>query len=151
MKDIFGKSVSNQVKSQISQIDENEIPYVSTKKGICLGLLRGLSVSSSGDRIWGIQTIDKKCGCYKIIAYNFKSRREFLYDYESQSKLICVLAAEDFDLLMSGGYDLTVVLHNLTTGKVIKKWQINYEFISCFFRVDKVVAVGVSNKVFLLT
>ena len=51
---------------------------------------------------------------------------------------------------MSGGYDLTVVLHNLTTGKVIKKWQINYEFISCFFRVDKVVAVGVSNKVFFI-
>ena len=82
--------------------------------------------------------------------YDFKKKSHFLYDYEHQDLIYSVLVSEEFKLAMSGGWDETLMLHGLESGKTIKRFDMKYGSLRCLFDLGTAVAVGDWNSVRLL-
>ena len=99
-------------------VEECNLPYLSTRKGIFLISLNGVSISSSGDRIWGFYIFKDIFGHfqYKLVMHTFTSNEELVYDYEHIYRGFSVVASEDLNLVMTGAWDGKTVLHNLTSG-----------------------------------
>ena len=118
-----------------------------------MAFVRGLSVSSCGDKVWACQ-IQKKVKNNKYISrlmmYDFKKKSYFLYDYEHQDLILSVLVSETFKLAMSGGSDKTLMLHGLESGKTIKRFDMKYGSITCLFDLGTAVAVADEHTVRLL-
>ena len=111
--------------------------------------VRGLSVSSCGDKVWGCQIQRKVNKKYisKLMMYDFKKKSHFLYDYEHQRLITLVLFSEAFKLAMSGGLDRILVLHDLESGKTIKRFKMKYGSVSCLLDLGSAEAVGDEHTV----
>ena len=110
-----------------------------------MNLARVLWASPCGDKVWAGQ-IQKKVHHYRYISrlmkYDFQKKSHFLYDYEHADLILSVLVSEVFSLALSGGNDWTLVLHDLKTGKTIKRFDMKYGDLCCLFDLGTVVAVG---------
>ena len=114
-----------------------------------MALVRGLSVSSCGDKVWAGHIIKKVNKKYisRLMMYDFKKKSHFLYDHEHTNLIVSVVISEEFKSAMSGGWDKTLVLHGLETGKTIKRFVMKYGYIQCLFDLGTAVAVGDKHTV----
>ena len=117
-----------------------------------MDLVRGLCVSSCGDKVWGCHIKKKVKNKYisRLMMYDFKKKSHFFYDYEHQNLIVSVLVSEVFKLAISGGRDKTLVLHDLESGKMVKRLDMKYGNLRCLFDLGTAVAVGDWDSVRLL-
>ena len=104
-------------------------------------------MSSSGDKVWcgQIQRVVNSRYISRLMTYDFEKKSHFLYQYEHQHFITSVLVSEAFDLAMSGGDDKALVLHDLKSGKMIKRFDMKYGDLQCLFDLGTAVAVGDRN------
>lgn len=82
--------------------------------------------------------------------HDFQRGSVFFYNFEHQDLICSVLINEDYNLVMTGGYDKALVLHDLKTGKTLKRFNMKYWIISCLYTLGSAVAVGNKNFMKLL-
>ena len=142
--------VLNKPEDQLSQLKQTGVvnyktlPFCSSSQGVYINFVRGLCVFFCGNKVWGGQ-IQKKVNnkhISKLLMYDFKKKSHLLYDYEHQNLILSVLVSEAFKLAMSGGLDKTLVLHDLESGKTIKRFDTKYGYVQCLFNLGTAVAVG---------
>ena len=73
---------------------------------------------------------------------DFKNKSELIYDYEHKALTISIIVSENHNIALSGGHDKKVVLHDLNTGKTIKKFSFDNQSIYGFLLLESIVAVG---------
>ena len=119
------------------------LPFLYSYQGVYMEFSRGLSLSSCGNKFWGchIKKIVENNYISKLMMYDFKKKSRFFYDYEHQHLISSVFISEAYDLAMSGGLDETLVLHDLKSGKKVKKFDMKYGGLSCLFDLGTAVAV----------
>ena len=123
--------ILNGQKDQLSQIresgviNEESLLFCSSNQGVHMDLVRGLCVSSCCDKVWGgqIQKRVNKKYISRLMMYDFQKKSHFFYDYQHTDLIVSVLVSETLKLAMSGGYDKTLVLHGLESGKTIKRFD----------------------------
>ena len=125
-------------------MDLETLPFSSSSQGVYLSRIRGFSVSSCGDKVWAGHIIKKVNKKYisRLMMYDFQKESHFFYDYEHQDLILSILVSEVFKLAMSGGSDETLVLHDLESGKTIKRFDMKYGSLLCLFDLGTAVAVG---------
>ena len=133
-------------------VNEATLPFCSSSQGFHIGFVKSLSVSSCGDKVWACQIQKKVNKKYlsRLMMYDFKKKSHFLYDYEHQRLIYSVLVSEEFKLAMSGGWDNTLVLNSLETGKTIKRFDMKYGNLRCLFDLGTAVAFGDLHTVRIL-
>ena len=150
--------VLNEHKDQLSKfketgvVDLGSLPFCSESQGVFMDFVSGLSVSSSGHKVWAGQIQKKIKNKYisSLLMYDFKKKSHFLYEYEHKDLILSVLVSETFKLAMSGGFDKTLVLHDLKSGKTVKRFDMKYGYLFCLFDLSTAVAVGDFNTVRIL-
>ena len=111
--------ILNGQKDTLSKLKENKfvdlenLLFFSSSQEVFLDFVSGLSVSSCGDKVWACQIQKKVDNKYisRLLMYDFQKKSHFLYEYEHQDFIVSVLVSETFGLVMSGGWDETLVLH----------------------------------------
>ena len=130
------------------EVHENEVPFVPTTQGLYIEDNKGLAVSSCGHRVWGcfIAYTDQDDVAYKLVRLGFRTDSAFPYNFEHRNIMISVRISEQLNLAMSGGCDKTLVLHDLTSGSIIKKFAMN-SFVNCLLNLGTSLAVGQRSTV----
>ena len=77
--------------------------------------------------------------------FDFDAHSEFFYDYQHEHLVQSVLVCEGFNVAMSGGWDWALVLHNLSTGRTIKKLEMKSGPLKCLLGLGRTVAVADSG------
>lgn len=114
-----------------------------------MSFAKGLSMSSTGDRVWAGYIQEVVNGRYKcrLVMLDFDAHSEFFYDYQHEHLVQSVLVCEGFNVAMSGGWDRALVLHNLSTGRTIKKLEMKSGPLKCLLGLGRTVAVADSGTV----
>jgi hypothetical protein len=135
------QAIENIKTDDESVIDIDQLPLLKTPKGVYTDLIRNLSVSRCGERIWGVHYTEYPK--WRLLMQCFRTRKIMVFNYEHQNGAMSVIVAENLGLAMTSGRDRKTVLHCLISGKTIKVVDIG---VSCFYRLGSVVALGDSDK-----
>ena len=130
-------------------IDEKDITIESNDFEFSIDFPRSIAVSSCGHKVWSFHLTPKDKKKTAVILYNFEKNSTNVYECKHQKHGICILVAEDLDLLISGGDNKKLIIHNLKTRKTIKIIDLKNN-ISFFKRLGRLVAIGISNKIVFL-
>lgn len=112
-------------------VPTKEMEYKYTKLGHYskgLNSIKLFDVSNDGNRVYGHHVYKQEPGGFylyvlpivKIVAFRLNHRILFFYDYQHKGNIYQIKAVERLNLLVSGGDDHKVVLHDLDSGKTIK-------------------------------
>lgn len=134
MSEIFGKENTNSLRKADTEklpvrmdpknLTESDFPFESSRRKICVLSQTSFSVSSCGQRIWGVYKVETtERTISKILMYDFKSKSSFLYDYEHQYLVQSVMVSETNSLALSGGIGRYLVLHGLASGQTLKTFD----------------------------
>ena len=84
-------------------IHENSISCLSSKKGVYVSFIRGLSVSSNGKKVWANHIdkyLNKKYTC-KLLMVIYEAKTDFIYKYKTH---YLKLYMDSFSSKISGSY-----------------------------------------------
>ena len=82
---------------------------------------------------------------FRVVKEDFVSHKPVFYLYEHQHYGGFVVMSEELNLAMSGAVDEQVVVYNLTTGTVLRVFQLGIEMTTCFCQVGHLVYIGGKN------
>lgn len=150
MTDIFGNTLSKYIKSKdfnhLKKLDNEQnisaIPFRISKKGFFLLLNFDLPVSSCGDRIWGSFVFEFTGNKSKVIMYDFKRQENLVYDREANFEIVSIAVSEKHNLVMTGCLEEAVVLHDLASGKTLKKIDLKFGGDCLLYILSNIMVVG---------
>ena len=109
-------------------------------------------VSSCGHKIWGVLVIQSSeyHQQSKVIMMDLRTASEMLYDYDHQKLAESVMASESKHVVLSGGIDERLVLHDLSSGKTLRIFDMKYGTLSSLCRFGNTVAIGDQNMIYFI-
>lgn len=131
-------------------MNEEDLPQKITRRGFFFQNFQGLSISSSGEKIWGVYLSNDVRKIKKLIMYDFKTNQELLYNFEFNLFISTVNAIEDLNLLVCSGWNTKLLFFNLMTGQVRKTIKLNYSMVCSSLKIQNVMAIGKKNKIFFI-
>ena len=120
------------------------LPVSESGQGVCILYAKALSVSSCGERVWACQIQEKVRDDYqsRLVRLDYETDSSLFYDYKHPDLIVSVLVSEALKIAMSGGFEKTLVLHALDTGKTLRRIDMKYGFVRCLFDLGSAVVVG---------
>ena len=125
------------------------LPFSSSNQGVFMFYVAGFCVSSCGEKVWAChieKKVDDDYQC-RLMMHDFEANSNFFFEYEHADLILAVSVSEAFHMAMSGGYDKTLVLHGLSSRKMIQKFDMKYGDLLCLFNLGSAVAVGDEHTV----
>ena len=122
----------------------NNIPHISTSKGIYSSFSKHLGISKNGDFIIGIHiTNNPQC---QILKYNFETSHLEFFDYEHLDFILCIMLNEQRNLVISGDCDKKLIVHDLQTKKIKKIFQFGIGKINFLYDFYGLIIAGGYKK-----
>lgn len=103
------------------------------------------SISKKGDCIWTGYTV--KNDFFKIVCIKLNTGKLFFYDYEHKYTVYIIEAVEEFNLLISGGIDQKLILHDLESGRTLKVFDLKISLFNSK-RVKNMMVISTKRHIY---
>lgn len=142
-------STKNSRKNEAcDSVDLCSIPHISSQKGIHCDFNKNLVVSSKADLLIGFHV--QGSSEVSLIKHDFASGRSNCFEYKHRKMGQCILLNEQFKYVLSGGNDCRIVVHDLSSLKMLKVINFGKQKIMSLLDLGNFVCLGQDDSLNLL-